>query len=324
MAAAKKADEIAWKNACEQNTPSAYQAYLDGNTVKRHAEKVQQAIEECRDETAWQEACQEDTEAAFQRYLEGETLKKHAGEIKPRLQAIEVDKKAWEKACQQNTQAAYQAYLEGNTVKKYADEAKKRRLLSLSLFNPFDHLRLLWWTLVMPQQLIAHREIYGDEEQKRVGKWLVSTLIWLPLLMPTLGLGLELLPHSSKAWSADTYLLWSGGVFVCWLLTGLLGGIDNDAAVGVAVGVVVGVAGSVAFVVAFVVAVVVAAVVAGGVAVGVAGVAVVVAVGVAVVVKKSLKTGTPSWIARFAFRLLIAAHLFLIGFCFLGGWRLFA
>jgi serine/threonine protein kinase len=238
MAAAKKADEIAWKNACEQNTPSAYQAYLDGNTVKRHAEKVQQAIEECRDETAWQEACQEDTEAAFQRYLEGDTLKKHAGEIKPRLQGIELDKKAWEKACQQNTQAAYQAYLDGNTIKKYAQAAKqkieaieadetekrRRRLLSLSLFNPFDHLRLLWWTLVMPQQLIAHREIYGDEGLKRVGKWLVSTLIWLPFLMPSLGLGLELLPHSSKAWSADTYLLWSAGMFVCWLLTGLLGG----------------------------------------------------------------------------------------------------
>jgi len=49
-----------------------------------------------------------------------------------------------------------------------------------------------------------------------------------------------------------------------------------------------------------------------------------VAVGVATGVEKSLKTGVPSSIARFAFLLLIAAHLFLIGFCFLGGWRLFA
>ncbi|KHD09621.1 hypothetical protein PN36_33700 [Candidatus Thiomargarita nelsonii] len=51
--------------------------------------------------------------------------------------------------------------------------------------------------------------------------------------------------------------------------------------------------------------------------VGVAG-------GGAIVVKNSLKTGTPSLLARLAFLLLLAAHLFLIWFSFLGGWRLFA
>jgi len=413
IAAAKEADEIAWNKACQQNTEAAYQAYLKGNTLKKHASEVQQAIEECRDERAWQEACQKDTEAAYQAYLDGDTLKRHALEVKQRLEGKALDRKAWNKACQQDTKAAYQAYLDGNTLKKYAQEARKQikaikereadekawekarqqdtkaayqayldgntlkkyareakkqreRFLSLSLFNPFDHLRLLWWILVMPQQLIAHRAIAGDKEQERVGKWLVSTLIWLPLLIPTLGLGLEVLPHSSKAWPADTYLLSSGGVFVCWLLTGLLGSIDNDV-VGVVVGVVafvvvgvvmfgvvvvgvvmfgvvafgvmfgvmfgVGVAGGVAGGVAFGVvggvvvgvAAFVAFVAVGGVAfVAVGGVVVGVAAFVAFVVKKSLKTGTPSWITRFAFLLLIAAHLFLIFLCFLGGWRLFA
>ncbi|OAD20476.1 membrane protein, partial [Candidatus Thiomargarita nelsonii] len=41
-------------------------------------------------------------------------------------------------------------------------------------------------------------------------------------------------------------------------------------------------------------------------------------------IKESLKTGTPSLLARLAFLLLLAAHLFLIWFSFLGGWRLFA
>jgi serine/threonine protein kinase len=434
MAAAKKADEIAWKKASEQNTESAYRTYLEGNTlIKKHAGEAQQALEECRDETAWQKACQEDTKAAFQRYLEGDTLKKHAGEIKPRLQAIEVDKKAWQNACQQDTRAAYQAYLdgntlkkyaekareqikaikereadekawenarqqdtdaayqaylEGNTLKKYAQEAKKqrRRFLSLSFFNPLHHLRLLWWILVMPQRFKAYRAICGDEELKRVCSWLVSTLVWLPLLMPILGLGLELLPHSSKAWSAETYLLLSAGVFVCWLLTGWLGSIES-----IAYGCDTGGAGCIAFVVVFVVVFVVAFVVAfvgfgvsmeragllflwaicvtvgvtvgvgvtinkSGVAFGVVfGVAFGVVFGVAFggvaggiqhnvgkvvigfimsfvvgyvafvvakVVEESLKTGT--WFARFLFLLLIAAHLFLIGYCFLGGWRLFA
>ncbi|TGO02666.1 hypothetical protein PN36_21110 [Candidatus Thiomargarita nelsonii] len=400
MAAAKKADEIAWKNAYQQNTESAYQAYLQGNTLKKHASNAQQILEECRDETAWQKACQEDTEAAYQAYLDGETVKKYAQkarqqikakqqQIKAKQQQIkaikkrEADEKAWQKARQQDTDVAYQAYLEGKTLKKYAQEAKKqrRRFLSLSLFNPLDHLRLLWWTLVMPQQLIAHREICGDKEQKRVGKWLVSTLIWLPLLMPILGLGLGLLPHSSKALSVDTYLLLSAGVFVCWLLIGWLGNIyidENDwdrdvilvgilvvtvgVAVGVNIGVELGVAGSLACYVAWCVALLVAgslvcgvvccvelgvagvimlvgvmvAVVVGitGVVLGVMagflagmvafGVMFVVEVGMTFVVEKSLNTGTPSWIARLAFLLLIAAHLFLILYSFLGGWRLFA
>ncbi|RKZ80277.1 MAG: hypothetical protein DRR19_23860 [Candidatus Parabeggiatoa sp. nov. 1] len=136
-----------------------------------------------------------------------------------------------------------------------------------------------------------------------------ETLIWLPWLMPTLALGLELLPHSAKAWSPDIYLLWSAGVFVYWLLTGRLGNIDldNDAMVVSVVGIVaVGVAG----------------IVAGGVAIGVTGgvakdLMFSVAGGVAAIVvasvAKSLRTCTPSWIARFAFLLLVAAHIFLIG-----------
>ena len=42
-----------------------------------------------------------------------------------------------------------------------------------------------------------------------------------------------------------------------------------------------------------------------------------------VIVDESLKTGTPSRIARLAFFMLITAHLFLIYYCFLDGWQLF-
>ncbi len=200
-----------------------------------------------------------------------------------------LDDKSWQRTCQENTNSSYL-----DNYKIHATEAKQGSwmlLPSLSSFNPLDYLRLLWWILVMPQQLKIHREYCGEEEQKRVGKWLVSTLIWLPLLIPLLGLGLELLPHSSKAWSADTYLILSAVVFVCWLLTGLLGDVENETASYVAIGVAYGVA----FVVAFV---------------------------VAGVVKKSFKTGNPSWIARFIFLVLVASYVFLIVFSF-GGWRLF-
>jgi len=260
----------------------------------------------------------------------------------------------------------------------------------ISIVNPLDHLRLLWWILVMPQQLKNYRAIYGEQDQKRVGKWLVSTLIWLPLLIPTLGLGLELLP--SRALSADAYLLISVGLAVSWLLTGLLGGIDYDVhyvtffvtllatffgmfnvtrgmmigvssgmAIVVMIGVAIGVANSVAIGVANSVKndvndvknekIEVMIQVAIGVMFGVGGFFVIAVVSVMMnnaarvavkiveivlvlvglgmffymenLVKKSLKTSTPSWLARFAFLLLVVAHIGLIWFCFLGGWRLF-
>ncbi|OQY53907.1 MAG: hypothetical protein B6247_13510 [Candidatus Parabeggiatoa sp. nov. 2] len=170
----------------------------------------------------------------------------------------------------------------------------------------YDYLRLLWWVLVMPQQLIAYREKFGEKDERRVGKWLVSTLTFLPLLMPSLALGLEWLPHSAKAWLPETYLWISAGLVGCWLLMGWLGDLDDDGA-----GIVLFFVGM-----AFGVALVVALGAKGIVAFFMAGF-------VVEVVEESLKTGTPFWLARLAFLLLIAAHLFLIVYCFLDGWRLF-
>ncbi|MCK5717501.1 MAG: hypothetical protein KAH77_08430, partial [Thiomargarita sp.] len=225
---------------------------------------------------------------------------------------------------------------------------------SLFLFNPLDHLRLLWWSLVMPQHLKAYK---ADHDIERIGKWLVSTLIWLPLLMPTLGLGFELLPHSNTALSANVYLIMCAGLGICWLLTGWLGDNDENLVVVLAVGLAVLLAVGLAVSLAGGLAVVLAVLLAGGLAVGQAcglafGLAVSLAFGLAgglasglagivlagvlagvlvfglagglvVIMEESLRTGTPSWIARFTFLLLIAAHLFLIYYCFLGGWRLF-
>ncbi|MEK8021908.1 MAG: LysM peptidoglycan-binding domain-containing protein [Candidatus Parabeggiatoa sp.] len=227
----------------------------------------------------------------------------------------------------------------------------------LSALNPLDYFRLLWGVLVMPQQLINYRKKFGERDDRRVGQWLVSTLICLPLLMPSLALGLEWLPHSNNAWSPETYLWTSVELVGCWLLLGYLddewvGGVAFVVASGVASDVVIGVPNLGVLLVAFVMALLVPFGVASGVAsevvsifVGIVvggmmivvtlglagGLAVVVVVivassvagSVAFSVEESLQTGTPSWLARFAFLLLIAAHLFLIVYCFLGGWRLF-
>ena len=174
----------------------------------------------------------------------------------------------------------------------------------LSALNPLDYFRLLWWFLVMPQQLLAYQKQFGEEDEKRVGKWLASTLVWLPLLIPLLALGLEMLPNSNQELSTDAYFQWSATVFVCWVFTGWLGNVENE------------LAGEVAVFVALFVALVVAGGVAGFVAFFVAN-------WVSDWVKKSLKTGTPSILARIAFALLVISYIFLIFYCFLGGWQLF-
>jgi serine/threonine protein kinase len=90
-------DENAWLKTCQQNTKSAYQAYLNGNTIKKYAKNAQ----------AWLQAIEKE-----------ELAKRHQAEKETE------DKKAWLKARKQNTQSAYQAYLNGNTL--YADDAKER------------------------------------------------------------------------------------------------------------------------------------------------------------------------------------------------------
>ncbi len=140
----------------------------------------------------------------------------------------------------------------------------------LSPWNPLDHLRLFWWVLVTPQQLKAYRETFGEEDERKVGKWLASTLTWLPLFIPTLALGLGTLPRMGYVPSPTAYLWSSLGLALAWVLTGWLGKSDDDVAAAVATIVAVAVAFIVAFVVLAGMAVDVAVGVTQGVAVGVA------------------------------------------------------
>jgi len=95
-------DEKAWALAREQNSQYAYQAYLNGETLKKYAEDAKQRLQAL-----------EQAELAKRRQAEKE-------------RKIREDEKAWALARDQNSQSAYQAYLNGETLKKYADEAKKR------------------------------------------------------------------------------------------------------------------------------------------------------------------------------------------------------
>lgn len=89
----------------------------------------------------------------------------------------------------------------------------------LSPFNPLNYFQLLWWVLVSPRQLQTYRTIFGQDDEKHLGNWLVSSLTWWPLLLPSLALGLEQWPHSAQ-WPANIYLLFSGLFLLAWLFTG--------------------------------------------------------------------------------------------------------
>jgi hypothetical protein len=99
----------------------------------------------------------------------------------------------------------------------------RRKAPPLYAWNPMDHLRLLWWVLVAPQELKIYRKTFGKKEEVRVGNCLVSTLTWLPLFILTLALGLGTLPHiEDTPLPSAAYLGISLGLAMTWVLTGWL------------------------------------------------------------------------------------------------------
>jgi len=193
-------------------------------------------------------------------------------------------------------------------------ETKPAALKKLSPWNPLDYFRLLWWALITPKQLLTYRKAYGKSAEHPVGNRLAFSLAWLPLLLPPLGLGLDLASRSIYTLDAATYLWMSVGIGVLWVLYMVLAnwiedftenevgcaffGMAVGVAVGVAFGVAVGVAVGVAFGVAFGAAGIVAGFMVGIVAFGVAGiVAGIVAVGVAVGVTVGVVAGVAGVVA---------------------------
>jgi tetratricopeptide (TPR) repeat protein len=231
--------------------------------------------------------------AELQARLEGKTAQR---KIKPAA-SREAQTARQPKKIQPDAQKEAESQLQTEIAQPSKVTSGQRRL---SPWKPLDHLRLLWWVLITPQQLKTYRETFGERDEHRVGSWLVSTLTWLPLLIPTLALELGTLPGTSVA-SPSAYLYSCLGLLLAWALTGMLGK-STKPWVGVVAGITaVGVAGVVAGVAAEGVAFGVAFDVAGGVfgmALGAAvGAAVGVAVGVAGVVAGGVALGAAVGVA---------------------------
>lgn len=58
--------------------------------------------------------------------------------------------------------------------------------IDLGAWNPLDWLRLLGSVFSDRSKIEAQDDAYGLDARKWTGAWLPSTLVWLPLLIPTL------------------------------------------------------------------------------------------------------------------------------------------
>lgn len=123
--------------------------------------------------------------------------------------------------------------LEVEEISKSAAQTRSQpttpKIQPLSASNPVDHLRLLWWLLVTPTVLYQYKERFGEKSLYPISRWLVSTLIWLPLFIPTLAFSLSILP--SQHVSIYEYMLLNGGLLMAWLLTSWLGDREDNFAV---------------------------------------------------------------------------------------------
>ncbi len=90
----------------------------------------------------------------------------------------------------------------------------------LDPWNVFDQFRLLVWLLLTPERLMNYRAHRDDESIRQVGVWLVSTLAWLPLVIPTLGYSLGTIPVATSS-PLNLFFVWALFV-VGWFATGWL------------------------------------------------------------------------------------------------------
>lgn len=121
----------------------------------------------------------------------------------------------------------------------------------LSPWNPVHYLKLLQWIFITPYKLKAYQtqsgKIYKSLLQP-IGGYLTSILTWLPLLLPTLALGLGRLPLRVDAWPTTTYWWISLSLIGMILLSNWLDSKGvSDTIFGVAIGVAFSVAGIAAF-----------------------------------------------------------------------------
>lgn len=119
----------------------------------------------------------------------------------------------------------YQQRRDYKEIKRYLGILPKAESVEfLSSSNPLAPVQLLWWLIVSPQKIAFIQDLYGFEAITSSGRWLVSTLLWIPYLL----LAVVFWKPKTDLLSPffDTVplgLVW----LVAWFLMGAIGRIEN-------------------------------------------------------------------------------------------------
>ncbi len=113
-------------------------------------------------------------------------------------------------------------------------------------WNPIDHFRLIYWVLLKPRLLDLYRDSYPGNDEYRVGKWLQSTIIWLPIYLVTQAGALGFLPAlESSVFSQRSYLWISISVVTAWLLWAMASKSEQPIGCGLILGIMVAIVAAV-------------------------------------------------------------------------------
>ena len=108
-----------------------------------------------------------------------------------------------------------------NQVQPNHGAATKPKKSNPPSLNLLQGLRLTWWSLMRPRTLRQqqHRELL---QLRKVSAWLASTLLWLPLLLPLMGIAVGSWLLQLQAISSSSVLLASGIALIsaAWIVTG--------------------------------------------------------------------------------------------------------
>jgi len=162
---------------------------LKERTVELQRQKVlkdqQKALEEQQKALAEQlRKEKEQAEAKIREQREAEQAKTR--EEKAAFEAKIREQREAEQAKTREEQQRLQAQIDEEQAKQYLLQRGE-----LSAKNPLDWGLLLIWILWSPAYLKIHRQMFGQESEKYVENWLVSTLIWLPLFLAAFSFALE-------------------------------------------------------------------------------------------------------------------------------------
>jgi serine/threonine protein kinase len=169
---AKELDEKAWQKACQQDTKSAYQTYLDGNTLKQYADDAQKRLQAIEKSEAEEQAkiVQRKTEEEKQRkarIAQQKAEKRQQDEIAQRKAEEEKQRQA-EIAKQKTEQKSYRYIDNGNgTVTD-----NRTGLIWLKNANCFD--RQNWEKAMQSAAQLADGQC-GLSDGSKTGDWRLPT-----------------------------------------------------------------------------------------------------------------------------------------------------